>query len=478
MNIKYPRIDLPYDGVSAGVGTATDPIEVLNRTLAAAPDDFASRTRLARMLHAMGQHAAALAELRRAVQVCGTWTPAWLALADLLVDLGRYPRAAAAYRRARAVDGYRTPLGVARRAWHDGNVREAEACYQAILQQDATHLGALCGLAGLHLSVGRLSDAERLLAHALKQCSYFPPALRLFGQACLQSGRLPEAQAAIRRSLDIEPRNEQSWLALATICGRLMQPEAALSAYEAAERINPNRRLVHLSIGHVLKTLGRREECERVYHECLEQDPTSGEAYWSLADLKNYVFSDAEIAAMESLVARRAGDEVNVAALNFALGRAREQRDECARAFEHYVTGNRLRRTETSFDYGAFESKCQRLTAGLDRDFFCANRDAGIADESPIFIVGLPRSGSTLVEQILASHSQVEGTMELPNILQYVEELEQLGADGDAYPKACAPRRARCSRRSAGAICRRHGHYARAGRASSTNCPITSCTSD
>jgi outer membrane receptor protein involved in Fe transport/tetratricopeptide (TPR) repeat protein len=276
------------------------------------------------------------------------------------------------------------------------------------------------------------------LLHALKQNAFSPAALRLLGQTYLQAGRLPEAEAAIRSSLDIEPRNEQSWLALATICGRLMLPESALSAYQAAERINPKRRLVHLSIGHVLKTLGRRAECERVYQECLQQDPASGEAYWSLADLKNYVFSDAQVAAMESLIADPPGGDVNLAALHFALGRAREQRNEYASAFEHYATGNRLRQAVTPFDYDAFESKCGRVISCLDRGFFTSHRTSGIEDDSPIFIVGLPRSGSTLVEQILASHSRVEGTMELPNILHYVQELEQLGADGDAYPESLA----------------------------------------
>jgi outer membrane receptor protein involved in Fe transport/tetratricopeptide (TPR) repeat protein len=449
MDAKPLRIDRPHCVPTAtAIGTAACSredlgcIEDLERELAAAPDDLNSRIRVARAFHAMGRRDAALAEIRRVINVCDTWAPAWLALADLLVDFGRYAKAAAAYRRARAVDEHRPALGLARRAWHEGNAREAEQRYQAILQRDLTHVGALCGLAGVHLSAGRLSDSERLLVHALKHCAYFPAALRLLGQTYLQAGRLPEAEAAIRRSLDIEPRNEQNWLALATICGRLMQPEAALAAYRAAERINPQWPLVHLSIGHVLKTLGRRAECERVYHECLEQDPTSGEAFWSLADLKNYVFSDAEIAAMEALVARPAGDDINLAALHFALGRAREQRDEYAPAFEHYAAGNRLRRTATPFDYGAFESKCERLIARLDREFFAANRDSGIADESPIFIVGLPRSGSTLVEQILASHSRVEGTMELPNILYYVQEFEQLGVDGDAYPESLglAPR--------------------------------------
>jgi outer membrane receptor protein involved in Fe transport/tetratricopeptide (TPR) repeat protein len=439
MNAKRPRIDLPHDvPTSAPMGTATFTVDDLEQALAAAPDDLRCGIRLARAFQAAGRRDAALAEVRRVIRARSTWAPAWLALADLLVDLGRYAKAAAAYRRARAVDEYRIALGLARRAWHDGNARQAEQSYQRILQQDSAHVGALCGLAGLHLSAGRLSDAERLLLYALRHCTYFPAALRLLGQTHLQAGRLPEAHAAIRRSLDIEPRNEQNWLALATICGRLMQPEAALSAYQAAERINPKRPLVHLSIGHVLKTLGRRAECERVYHECLEQDPTSGEAYWSLADLKNYVFTDAEIAAMESLVARRAGDGINLAALHFALGRAREQRNEYAPAFGHYATGNRLRRTAAPFNYGAFESKCERLIARLGSQFFAANRESGVADESPIFIVGLPRSGSTLVEQILASHSRVEGTMELPNILHYVQEFEQLGPGGDAYPESLA----------------------------------------
>jgi outer membrane receptor protein involved in Fe transport/tetratricopeptide (TPR) repeat protein len=337
---------------------------------------------------------------------------------------------------------HRTELRMARRAWRAGNAPDAEARYQAILRENPTHVGALCGLAGLHLSVGRTFDAERLLRHALAQSAYFPAALRLLGQTYLESGRLPEAQAAIRRSLDIEPRNEQAWLTLAAIEGRLMRPEAALAAYEEVERINPQRRLVHLSIGHVLKTLGLRRECERVYHECLERDPASGEAYWSLADLKNYVFSDAEVASMESLLDQRRGDENNAALLHFALGRAREQREEYAPAFVHYASANRLRGSKARFDYAAFESKCGRLISCLDQGFFAAKRGSGVADDSAIFIIGLPRSGSTLVEQILASHSCVEGTMELPNILNYVREFEQLSADGDAYPESlrAAPR--------------------------------------
>jgi outer membrane receptor protein involved in Fe transport/tetratricopeptide (TPR) repeat protein len=420
----------------------TDAIERLQAAVAGAPDELPARLDLARAYRRAGLIHAAFEEIRRALRMSQSLAPAWWVLADILAELQRPTKAIAAFGRAQALDKYRSGVIEARKAMGAGNAAQAQTLYQAILREDARHVEALCGLAALYLSVGRIHDAERLLRHAAAQSAYFPPALRLRGQVLLELGRLPQARAAIRRSLDLEPRNEHGWLALASIEGRLMRPEAALEAYRQAERINPNQRLVHLSIGHMLKTLGRRGECERVYHECLERDPKSGEAYWSLADLKNYVFSDAEVASMESDLGQSAGDDHNAALLQFALGRAREQRHEYAQAFEHYKVGNRLRHAHARFDFDGFESRSGRLIANLDRHFFAANRGSGVADDSPIFIVGLPRSGSTLVEQILASHSRVEGTMELPNILNFVREFDELGADGNAYPESLreAPR--------------------------------------
>ncbi len=407
-----------------------------------APDELLARVDLARAYRRGGRIQAAFEQIRSVLRVSQSLAPAWWVLADILAELRRPAKAVAAFGRAQALDKYRSEIVEARGVLAAGNVAQAQALYQTILREDATHVEALCGLAALHLSIGRTRDAERLLRHAGAQSTYFPPALRLRGQVLLELGRLPQARAAIRRSLDLEPDNEHGWLALASVEGRLMRPEAALEAYRQAERINPEQRLVHLSIGHMLKTLGRRNECERAYHECLERDPKTGEAYWSLADLKNYVFSDAEVVSMESDLSRSAGDDHNAALLHFALGRAREQRREYAPAFKHYKIGNGIRHAHARFDFDAFESRCGRVIANIDRDFFAANRGSGVADDSPIFIVGLPRSGSTLVEQILASHSRVEGTMELPNILHYVREFDELGADGNAYPESLrqAPR--------------------------------------
>jgi hypothetical protein len=159
------------------------------------------------------------------------------------------------------------------------------------------------------------------------------------------------------------------------------------------------------------------------------------EAYWSLADLKNYVVSDAEIASMQSLDRGEDGDDEDQAHLHFALGRAFEHKRDYTAAFRHYATGNRRRRKTVPFDITAFENKTRRVRDCFDAGFFAARAGSGYPDPSPIFIVGLPRSGSTLVEQILASHSCVEGTFELPNLLSIVREFDHADAARDAYPE-------------------------------------------
>jgi outer membrane receptor protein involved in Fe transport/tetratricopeptide (TPR) repeat protein len=328
------------------------------------------------------------------------------------------------------------------RAPGDSTDALAEAQYRRRLRQDPCSVGALCGLADIYLQRGGTDEALRLLRHATRQTQESAAVWSLLTQVFLATGRLREAQESIQKALRIEPDNAQHWIGLASVNNRLMRMPLALDAYRRAERLDPGLPLLHLSIGHVLKALGRRSECERVYEECLAREPASGDTFWSLADLKNYTFSRAQIEAMEALVAACTGGDANLARLEFALGRAYEQRSNPERAFAHYDRGNRLRRVQAPFDYDAFESKCRRIAENFDAGFFAAAHGAGYPDGAPIFIVGLPRSGSTLVEQILASHSCVEGTMELPNIPNYVRELDSLDPAGNAYPESArgAPR--------------------------------------
>jgi tetratricopeptide (TPR) repeat protein len=410
-------------------------LEILERTVAAAPQFWQARTDLARALRAAGRFEDARAALRQVVEAAPNLDAAWLAYGDVLVDLEKYPDARFAYERARITDPYRARIEEATGALKTEDHKTAELIFREILKLDASHVGALCGLAAVSLTASRAQDAVRLLKHALKQSAHLPLAWRGLSQALLAQGTLPEAESAVRRLLKIESENPNNWVVLATVYTRLMRQPDALAAFEEASRMNPGEVRLRLSIGHLNKTLGRRTECEQAYKQCLEMNPGMGEAYWSLADLKNYVFSDAEMASMQSLLKGEDGDDEDQAHLHFALGRAFEQKKDYTAAFDHYATGNRRRRKTVPFDIEAFENKTRRVRECFDPAFFAARSGSGYPDPSPIFIVGLPRSGSTLVEQILASHSCVEGTFELPNLLTIVREFDHADAVHDAYPE-------------------------------------------
>jgi tetratricopeptide (TPR) repeat protein len=410
-------------------------IEALERAVAAAPTFWAARTDLARAYRSNGRAEAAREELRRVVAAAPKLEAAWLAYGDVLVDLEKYPDARAAYERARLADPHRRRIEDATGALVAQDRKTAETIFRDILKTDASHVGALCGLAAIALAVSRGGDAERLLRHALRQSAHLPLAWRGLSQAFVDLGRLPEAEAAVRQLLKIEAENPKNWVLLGTVCARLMRQADALVAFQEAARLNPREVRLPLSIGHAHKTLGHRRECEEAYKACLTLDPSFGEAYWSLADLKNYVFSDAEIAAMQELLRGNGGDDVDQAQLHFALGRAFEHRKNYSAAFEHYTTGNARRRKTVPFDMQVFENKTRRVRECFDGQFFADRTNVGHIDPAPIFIVGLPRSGSTLVEQILASHSSIEGTFELPNVLTIVREFDHGNPEHDAYPE-------------------------------------------
>ena len=411
-------------------------VETLERTIAGAPRFWQARTDLARSYRAAGRLEAAREELQRIVAAAPALTAAWLAYGDVLVDLEKYPDARAAYERARLTDLHIRRIEEATAALVAEDRKTAELIFRDILKSDASHVGAVCGLAAVSLAAGHPSDAERLLRHALKQSAHLPLAWRGLCQAIADLGRFPEAETMVRRLLKIEPENPKNWVMLGNVCSRMMRQPEALKAFEEAARLNPGEVRLRLSIGHLHKTLGDRRQCEQAYQACLAFDPNFGEAYWCLADLKTYVFSDTEVAAMQALVKGQGGDDTDQAHVHFALGRAFEQRNQYSAAFEHYAAGNRRRRKTVAYDIRVFENKTRRVRAYFNEAFFAQRADVGHRESAPIFVVGLPRSGSTLIEQILASHSNVEGTFELPNVLTMVRELDHLSAEHDAYPES------------------------------------------
>jgi tetratricopeptide (TPR) repeat protein len=410
-------------------------IATLAGVLTRAPDFAPARVDLARAYRSDGDPARAREEVRRVLEKLPHHHLAWLAYGDVLVDLEQYADARTAFERARLTDPHRERVDAATAALVVDDRKASERIFRTILQEDASHVAALCGLAALSLAADKGNDAERLLRHALQQCAHSPLAWRVLSQALAALGRLAEADAAARRLVKLEPENPQGWIAVASVSTRLLRNEAALEAYEQAARLQPQEIRLRMSIGHTQKTLGRRSESEATYKAALAMNPKHGDAYWSLADLKNYSFSDAEIVVMQQLLANDELDRANTAQLHFALGKALEQRRQYSDSFAHYARGNALRRLDAPFDIGHFERRTARIGQFFDATFFASRAGSGDPSTAPIFIVGLPRSGSTLVEQILASHSQVEGTMELPNIISITHQFDDMVAGRDGYPE-------------------------------------------
>jgi tetratricopeptide (TPR) repeat protein len=417
-------------------GRIAESIALFERVLERAADYAEARVDLARAYRRAGRTAEARTEVRRVLEATPHHHRGWLAYGDVLVDLGQYEDARVAFDRARLTDPQRPQVEAASTALLRDERRNSEELFRAILRRDASHVGALCGLAALSLAADVPRDAERLLRHALRQSEHLPLAYRGLAPTLMALGRLTEAEAATRYLARIEPQSPQTWVTTAGVAIRLMRPAEAVAAYQRALELRPEEAGLRMSIGHLQKTLGERAESEASYKQALVMDPGRGEGYWSLADLKNYTFSDSEIAVMQRVIDSDPRSPSNEAQLHFALGRAFEQRRQYAEAFARYARGAQLRHGEAPFDIVQFERRSARIRAFFNADFFTAHRGSGDPSRAPIFIVGLPRSGSTLVEQILASHSAVEGTMELPNVLNIIHELDAAQHGRNAYPEA------------------------------------------
>jgi tetratricopeptide (TPR) repeat protein len=416
-------------------GRLSESIAVLRDVLVLAPELADARVDLARASRRDGRAAEAREEVRHVLRTAPNHHRAWLAYGDVLVDLERVADANVAFNRALLTDPHRASIERATALMGAGDRKGSEMLFRAVLQTDASHVPALCGLAALSLAADVPADAIRLLRHALTQCQHIPLVWRGLAPALMAAGRLDEADEAARHLLKIEPDSPQSWIARAAVSARLLRQEEALHAYERAAELMPREVRLRMSIGHILKTLGRRAESEAAYKETLRMEPGFAEGWWSLADLKNYSFSDTEIEAMRRTLRDGKQERSSRSQLLFALGKALEQRMQFSDSFACYAEGNALRSLDAPFDIDHFERRTARIKSTFDAMFFAERAGAGEPTRAPIFIVGLPRSGSTLIEQILASHSQVEGTMELPNIINMTRELDDRAPGRDGYPE-------------------------------------------
>jgi tetratricopeptide (TPR) repeat protein len=311
----------------------------------------------------------------------------------------------------------------------DGDLSAAENILRAFVLRSGNHVEAMRLLARIERQRDALGDAERLLEAALEAAPNYHAARLDYVYVLIDRQKYPQAREEINTLLKLEPGNrERLSLSAATHAG-LGDHEASIALYRQLLAASPDSAELHVLLGHSLQAVGRQREATDCYHAAAAARPAFGDAHWSLANLKTYRFSDGEIAHMRSRVAAAATGPVDRTHLCFALGKAYEDRKEYAQSWQFYERGNALRRAESHYHPEITETNTRRQIEVCTAQFFAARAGAGVPDPDPIFIVGLPRSGSTLIEQIFSSHSRVEGTQELADIQRIVLELEGRGPD-------------------------------------------------
>jgi len=429
---------------------AVDPslaIEQAEEVLKAVPGHPQAKSILAtacyehgRALGAAGQGEAAVASLRRALQVAPDLADGWRLLGDHLSAMGDTSGAAAAYASHIKASTRDPRLLAPAAALCEGRLAAAETLLRAHLKQYPTDVAAIRMFAELAARLGRLADAENLLARCLELAPGFTAARHNYAVVLHRQAKSVDALREVERLLGGDRHNPGYRSLQAAALARLGEYERSIATYAGLLADYPGQPKLWMSQGHALKTAGRQAESIEAYRRSIELEPSLGEAYWSLANLKTYRFAPAEIEAMRTQLARTGLGAEDRLHLHFALGKATEDAGDHAAAFAHYAEGNRLRRATLAYDADETTALVRRAQALFTPDFFACRRGSGAPAPDPIFVVGLPRSGSTLVEQILASHPAVEGTMELPDLLGLVRELSgrTRRSEPSKYPDALA----------------------------------------
>jgi tetratricopeptide (TPR) repeat protein len=337
-------------------------------------------------------------------------------------------------------------------ALNENRLDVAERILKPHLKDDPFDARAIRMLAELAARIGRWRDAENLLRRAVAIAPGWTAAKANLALVLGRTGRPAEAMELLSELFELEPDDLGHWNLKAATLGRLGEFDEAISLYEGVLKQTPRQPRVWLSYGHMLKTVGRLPDGIAAYRRAIELKSTLGEAWWSLANLKTVKFDEADLDAMrEALLEPTLSDEDRFH-LDFALGKALHDLGRTEEAFAHYSAANGLRLKSHPYDPHTISDKVDRSIAAFTAQAL-QDRSGGCEAADPIFIVGMPRAGSTLIEQILSSHSRIEGTSELPDIPvlarkngRYPESVLELGDEerrdlGEHYLKRAAVQR-------------------------------------
>ena len=322
----------------------------------------------------------------------------------------------------------------------DNDLPTAEGILRPYLKRRPTDVKAIRMMAELAARIGRLADSENLLRRALELAPGFTAARANLATVLYKQNRHADAIAELECIEHDGSHNLAHASLKAAALGRIGGHEESIALYRKILDARPNEPRLWTSYGHNLKTVGEQTESIAAYRRAIAIEPTLGEAWWSLANLKTVKFDEDDVAAMAAALGEPGLKQEDRFHLHFALGKAAEDKGEAEAGFAHYAEGNRLRRSLLDYSADDMHSHVERCIDLFTPEFFAARDGWGNPSREPIFILGMPRAGSTLVEQILASHPEIEGTAELPDMPAIARRLDgrKRRDDESLYPACLA----------------------------------------
>jgi len=407
----------------------------LSRAVRIYPNFSRAHEGLAESLIMQGRLQEALESLERAEKLEPGSGSIRLKKAKVLTGLGKDDDATIEFEESFKLTPHREALVRGLGLQRMGNVREAEKIYRDVLLRDPANVDALRLLAGVAMRAKQWGDAEALLERALDIAPDFSQGWMDLGLARQEQDNTDEAIEAFNRVIQLKPQVPNGYVSVGTVKALIGEHDEAMQMFGKALERDPANFGALSGMGHVLKTVGDQEEAIACYRKCIQFNPDHGETWWSMANLKTFRFDDEDIEVMEARVARESLVDEQKANFHFALGKAFEDKKDYDRAFEHYSLGNQNRRERESYDPVQTADLHDQFIEVFSKSFIAERAETGSDSNAPIFIVGLPRSGSTLLEQVLASHPDVEGTHELPDLGRVARATGANREDRMVYPR-------------------------------------------
>ena len=436
----HPAATLLLGTAQRSCGDPQAAAAVFAHLAAAQPDSALIQLELGRTLAAQGREADALTALTRAVELEPDLAEAWRELSATYAARGDTAACDIAYARFNRLALPSQHLAEAGVALANNRLGAAESLLRRQLTHSPQDVAAMRMLAQVAAEREDYAQAERLLQECLKLAPGYSQARFDLARILHSQQKAAPILPLLERLLALEPDSLRYRTLQAAAYNLLGQNERSTQILSGLLAEFPGNELVWLYYGHALRTAGHLDQAIQAYRKSTDLKPGCGEAWFSLANLKTFRFSVGELAAMQAQVARENLQDNDRLQFEFALGKALEDVGEFAASFAHYARGNALRRAAVVYDPDSITRLVQRTQTLYTQEFFAARAGFGSSAPDPIFIVGLPRAGSTLIEQILASHTQVEGTRELPDVLGFALELGALERAGvpPAYPQSVA----------------------------------------